>query len=53
MFNNFLCSCCSSDSVLYDLYSFRGHVFRKYPDGHITQADENDVSALIRLGCKF
>lgn len=42
MKKNYLAACVQGDTLLYELYSFRGHVFRVYPDGKIGRADESD-----------
>lgn len=36
-------ACCRGNDFLYELYVFRGHAFRVYPDGHITKVDEGDI----------
>ena len=36
-------ACCRGDSLLYELYVFRGHPFRVFPDGSISKADEGDL----------
>ena len=32
----------SGDEALYDVMSYKGHVFRLYPDGQIGKADEQE-----------
>lgn len=41
---------CSADAVLYEIYMFRGHVFRVYPGGRISKADEQDAEFATMFG---
>lgn len=36
-------ACCRGNGFLYELYVFRGHAFRVYPNGSIGKADEGDM----------
>ena len=42
MFNNFVAALMAGDDLVYVLYTFRGHLFRKYPDGRLGRADAAD-----------
>lgn len=44
MFNNFVAALMGDDDLLYVLYVFRGHLFRKYPDGRLGRADAADFA---------
>ena len=35
MFSNFVAALMDDDDLVYVLYVFRGHLFRKYPDGRL------------------
>lgn len=41
-----ICALCDETSVIYVLYGFKDHVFRVYPNGHITTAGKNDLDAV-------
>ena len=32
-------------TVIYEICIFRGHIFRLYPDGHITKTNDEDRNA--------
>lgn len=38
-------SACEGDVLLYDCYLYRGHLFRRYPDGRLSGADDADRKA--------
>jgi hypothetical protein len=40
MFNNPICALCGENELVYVLYEYHGHVFRKYPNGRLEKADE-------------
>lgn len=42
MFNNFVAALMDEDVLVYELYIFRGHLFRVYPSGRIGCADDAD-----------
>ena len=41
----FLAACVTGGDYLYSLYSYRGHIYRKYSDGSIRRADASDKRA--------
>lgn len=45
MFDNFVCFCCNGDEILYECYIFRGHLFRRYPNGFVASASDDDIQA--------
>ena len=45
MFDCHLFACCTADTLVYECFLFRGHVFRRYPDGRIATADGEDLKA--------
>lgn len=49
MFDCHLFACCDADALVYECFLFRGHVFRRYPDGRISAADEEDSKAAARF----
>ena len=42
MFNNLIAVLMNEDVLIYELYEFRGHLFRVYPSGKIGRADYAD-----------
>lgn len=40
MFNNPICALCGENELVYILYKYHGHVFRKYQNGRLEKADE-------------
>ena len=36
-------ACCTDVTMVYELYVFRGHAFRVYPNGSIKKASEGDL----------
>lgn len=40
-----LAACVTGGDYLYSLYSYRGHIYRKYSDGSIRRADASDKRA--------
>ena len=51
MFNNLIAVLMDDDDLVYVLYVFRGHLFRKYPDGRLGRVDAADV-AFYNWRCK-
>lgn len=49
MFDCYLFACCAAGTLIYQCFLFRGHVFRCYPDGHITAANDEDLKAAARF----
>ena len=43
MFDKFCCACCSADKLLYEVFCFRGHFFRRFPNGKLGKADAEDI----------
>lgn len=37
-----VCACMDEDTLLYEVCVYQGHVFRRYPDGCLTSANDAD-----------